>query len=518
MPRRLMVIAAFLAVSSPWALAVAGQNVLIPETTAARHGLTRPWFTQLELAQEQARVTDVILCDGVLYIQTDTAVVQAVDAETGKTLWSRQVGRPGHPSITPDANNNLLVVVNGSRLYVVNRHNGALLYERAIDGAPVAGIAVSLKRAYVPMIDGMIVGFPLDQLMDVRPVVVSEAELEEQLLASSLPSEKPQGNKSQADKKTDKTPSNEDLLPDLRIGQELRHPVSCQSPGQVVARPIIAMESRSVEHAAWCTNLGQLNLASVDRKADDVTARLTLQYRMAIESPILCSPAYLQADPEILGDTGLIFVASSSGFVHAVRENQGDVLWRFSTGETIVRSPVVFDERLYVATERGGMFCLDVKTGKSIWCAPNIVQFVAAGKSRVYGVDPRGQIAILNAENGARLDTLPAENIAIKFCNNDTDRIYLISERGVVQCLREIEQTQPIVYRDRRKQMIALDQDASAEKKKPAESKAKKGAEASQEDAPAEKKAAAAEPPAKKDAAPKKAKSDANPDADPFNQ
>ena len=82
----------------------------------------------------------------MLYVQTNTANVHAIDAETGKTLWSKQIGLPKHPSMPPDAKGDLLAVVNGSRLYVVNRFNGDLLYEKEIKDAPGGGPALSSKR------------------------------------------------------------------------------------------------------------------------------------------------------------------------------------------------------------------------------------------------------------------------------------------------------------------------------------------------------------------------------------
>ena len=116
---------------------------MIPETTAARHGLARPWFAQVELDQARGNIGSVLLYEGVLYAQTSTASVHAIDAETGKTLWSKQIGLPNHPSMPPDAKGDLLAVINGSRLYVVNRFNGDLLYEKEIKDAPGGGPALS---------------------------------------------------------------------------------------------------------------------------------------------------------------------------------------------------------------------------------------------------------------------------------------------------------------------------------------------------------------------------------------
>ena len=154
--RFLVLVVVLAAVLLPSPRLMAEPSRLISEATAARHGLTRPWFAQAQLAQGVARVSDVILSEGVLFVQSDTAMVQAIDAETGKTLWVRQIGRREYPSLTPAANHNFLVVVNGSRMYVVNRQNGNLLAERVLDGAPSVAVAVSATRAYVPIVGGVI--------------------------------------------------------------------------------------------------------------------------------------------------------------------------------------------------------------------------------------------------------------------------------------------------------------------------------------------------------------------------
>ena len=112
---------------------------------------------------------------------------------------------------------------------------------------------------------------------------------------------------------------------------------------------------------------------------------------------------------------------------------------------------VVIDERIYAATSLSGLHCIDVKTGQQIWYAPGIVQFVAASKNRVYGVDKLGQTRVLDAATGAQLDSLPTTSLPIKMLNADTDRIYLASSKGLIQCLHEIGLTKPILHGEERK-------------------------------------------------------------------
>ena len=137
MMRRLFTVFAVLAACQPYLLrAQLSETEIIPQDLAARHGLTRAWFTQVEMDTSRSRLEHLVLYDGILYAQTDRAIVHAIDAETGATLWVKQIGRPGHPSMTLGVGHNLLAVVNGSRLYVANRFNGKILLETDIDGAP----------------------------------------------------------------------------------------------------------------------------------------------------------------------------------------------------------------------------------------------------------------------------------------------------------------------------------------------------------------------------------------------
>src|SRR4030042_241900 len=101
-------------------LSAAVRSEIIPETDARRHGLTRPWFTQIQLDRGRTRLANMLLHEGVLYVQTSQAVIHALDAETGATLWAGQIGRPERPMMQLAANQDHLAGVNASRLYVWN--------------------------------------------------------------------------------------------------------------------------------------------------------------------------------------------------------------------------------------------------------------------------------------------------------------------------------------------------------------------------------------------------------------
>ena len=229
-------------------------------------------------------------------------------------------------------------------------------------------------------------------------------------------------------------------MPQNSVSNRSVPPLFCQSYGHALVQPLVTRETQG-GIVVWPTDRGYLNLGRIDRQAEN---GLMLKYRLETGAAIVGRPAYLPPDPKVSGDSGLIVTASRDGFAYAFREKDGQALWRFSLGEPIVESPAVIEDRVYVSAQLGGMHCLAVKTGKDLWFAPDLFQFVAASKARVYATDRLGRLVVLDAQSGARLDTIPTENTPIKLLNTDTDRIYLADETGLIQCLHEVEQSEPI--------------------------------------------------------------------------
>lgn len=147
--------------AGPDAAPAALTDALITETDAARHGLTRAWFTQVELDRASSRLIHLVLQGKTLYAQTDRAVLHAIDAETGQTLWVARVGRPGGLSMAPAANDRMVAVVNGSYLYVLDKNTGKVSWQTQLDGAPGTGPVLSAQRVYVSMTNGMILSYRL---------------------------------------------------------------------------------------------------------------------------------------------------------------------------------------------------------------------------------------------------------------------------------------------------------------------------------------------------------------------
>jgi outer membrane protein assembly factor BamB len=56
-----------------------------------------------------------------------------------------------------------VVVLSGSSLYVVNRANGEIMWQKQVSGAPGAGPGVTATHAFVPLVSGKVEGYDLEK-------------------------------------------------------------------------------------------------------------------------------------------------------------------------------------------------------------------------------------------------------------------------------------------------------------------------------------------------------------------
>ncbi|MEX1224016.1 MAG: PQQ-binding-like beta-propeller repeat protein [Pirellulales bacterium] len=138
------------------------RSPLITELEAQQRGLTRAWYVQVPVDRSRDRLQSVNFYDGTLFTQTERGTITALDGETGERLWTTNIGKPDHPTTAIGANKLYVAALNGSTLYVLFRENGKLFWERQMKGAPGAGPALTGDHVFVPMINGLVEGYELD--------------------------------------------------------------------------------------------------------------------------------------------------------------------------------------------------------------------------------------------------------------------------------------------------------------------------------------------------------------------
>lgn len=336
---------------------------------AGSYGLQRAWFAQVSVDSTRGRMAQWTLHKDQLFSLSTLGSLQAIDCETGATLWTVRVGIPDHPFAGSAVNDQYVAVTNSTRLYVIDREDGHVLASRLLSGAAIGAPALSENYAFVGLINGMIEGYRVDDL----------------------------------------------AAPVWRY----------QSSGHIFHSPLV-----SGNVVSWPTSRDYLYVAQSDQPR--------VLYRVVTNDEIVAPPAELAP---------YLYVASRDGYLYRIHELSGAESWKFSTGYPIVKKPAVVGDMTYVASEEPALHAVETKTGRPLWMVAGATQFVAEGVQHVYAMDRSGALLILEKKSGGVVGRLNTAEGDMALVNDQSDRIYLVSDRGLVQCLHEQDSPEPTYYR-----------------------------------------------------------------------
>lgn len=173
--RQALVVLSWMLATSCGAASVCTAATLIERNAAARLGMARAWYAQVGSQRSTGSISHVSYGRGMLLVQSTRGMLTALDAETGRAVWSTQVGPSDHLSTQPDANEEFVVVVSGSVLYVLDRAAGHILWQKQLGGAPGAGPGVTATHAFVPMVSGLVEGYDLKKGAKQTPWIYKSA-------------------------------------------------------------------------------------------------------------------------------------------------------------------------------------------------------------------------------------------------------------------------------------------------------------------------------------------------------
>jgi outer membrane protein assembly factor BamB len=209
------------------------------------------------------------------------------------------------------------------------------------------------------------------------------------------------------------------------LGEQTLTPWYYQSFGRAMVAPLATPES-----FVWTTDSGHFYVGRA--------GELGVRFRLETGSEIVAPPAYGAPN---------VYAATTSGEVFSMNELTGERQWKYATGYPVMRAPAVIGDKVFVTSDEPMLHCIDAKSGTALWEAPHVKQFAAATAKRVYGVDELGAFVVLDAANGVLLGRMPGDASTHALVNDQTDRVYLVSKSGVVQCFREVGSKSPTYHR-----------------------------------------------------------------------
>jgi outer membrane protein assembly factor BamB len=343
------------------------KQLLPSDQVVAHYGLTRRWYSHAPVdgVRESIRIVSVV--GDQLHLQTDASRIHVLDTETGKLLWTAQVGAPIRGQFGSATNSNSVFVINGSRLYRLSRDDGSQLWSIRLPQTPNAAPSADEDRVMVTTLDGRILVYNV---------------------------------------------SNKEVL------------------WYYATNGSISMPPALLDDKIACASQdGRLYVFQ------PTSRNPTMRYQ---------TQAPVSAPLAVWGRT--VLLPSQDFNLYAVDVRNGDTLWRYSSGSEIRRPVSVVDNDVFVAPDDGGLHVLHAETGARLWRHPRAQNFVAASKTKVYAADRFGQLLILDRANGRQIDAFNATQFDFQARNENTDRIYLVTKGGLVVCLHEKENENPLVH------------------------------------------------------------------------
>jgi outer membrane protein assembly factor BamB len=323
-----------------------------------------------------------------LAVSAQRGMVQLINAETGLTYWNSKIGSEFLPTTPPALNNNHVAVLNGSKLYLLKRKDGSIEIQRQTINPPGGGPGMSSKYVYIPMINGIVETYSLENL---------------------------------------------------------RHPPSSiGSHGRIFQQPAVFYDA-----VAWTTDRGLVYVANAE--ATGLRFRIaTSDVNSKTGEYISKSSNFTPGIPTFLfngeNKAHSFYFGTAEGYVYSCNADYGNVTARFSAGEPILSSPIVVQGNVYAISEAGSLYCMTSDTLMEKWWQPGMKQVLAGSENRVYVVDRYQNLVAFEADTGSRIGSVPIGNIDLLYTNVSHDRIFLGTTTGVIQCLRESNRNFPWVH------------------------------------------------------------------------
>ncbi|KLU01473.1 serine/threonine protein kinase -likeprotein-like protein [Rhodopirellula islandica] len=191
--------------------------------------------------------------------------------------------------------------------------------------------------------------------------------------------------------------------------------------GSSLAVPTHAADSNKV---AWGTSRGFVYVMEMEGEPN-------VQFRLNTDGIVSGSPAAASGER--------FFFGSESGQIYGIKATrEGEVLWSRPTGEPIYSSPIFYNEKVLYPTIYGNLMCVSASDGYSVWpqMVPGVQELLGAIDGKIYARSLSGSLLVMSAEDGKLLGRFPGIQPEALVVNRHSDRLYLVNDRGTMQCLR----------------------------------------------------------------------------------
>lgn len=183
-----------------------------------------------------------------------------------------------------------------------------------------------------------------------------------------------------------------------------------------------------------------------DRKALFVAPRggdvERFKYRISFDRPI--------SKNVCIGENGTLIVGTDDGAIHCFDEGRGALIWKQFIPNPLRETPIAIDNDVFLISLGPSLTVLALDTGIEKWSCDDVSRIVSVSGNQVIALDSVGRLIILDRESGRRESTIGQGGITFSISNLLTDRAYVGTQSGIIQCVRAMDLKSPEMH-------IALD-------------------------------------------------------------
>ncbi len=362
------------------------------------------WEAQAVLNVDRDKVAHIVNDEDVVFVQSTAGVVTAINAETGREMWTTQVGRTDEVAMPATSNAGIVMIVAGPKLYAMDKFTGRQLFSYRLNSQPSAGPVITEGSFLVPLSDTSVAACSLKTLQYLE--------------------------------RYQKLPSG------------VAQPIAWRFvTGEVIKVAPVAGASR----CAFVTDTGNVFVVDIGGGQSGKS-----KFQLLLQSQPTAPLTLVSRDQEYL------FAAVANNRLYCIGLNtNGRMQWTYPLGQRVSEPITVIDQDVFVVGDEGELMALGLKSGlprQTTSAKPFVVKdvktLVSVSENAVYIFDSSGRLLTVDRKSGEVVATTEFPGLNVPIRNSVTDRLYLSSTSGRVVCLKESGIDFPIYHQNPKRSPI----------------------------------------------------------------
>jgi outer membrane protein assembly factor BamB len=418
-----------------------------PQEVLDRLDLEPAWRTLLPVDGLRDGIGVVQQAPGQIFVRLRSGILCALDATTGALMWTERVGEPYPVMRRMGIGRDTVLVLDAARIVALDRATGRQEWDLQLDEVPITPPSLGDFLLYINYADGRVATYSLPKTTaalaklsaEERSRLAGRLSRARSVIGSVAPLAPVAGDPLAVRPPSFGFRNSSPVDMPFRIGTSLPirgvylqpRNISAEQAREISERPIF-LSQRTPGFPVNYSVIAGSGVAVATGTSPDM-----LILRLDPENPIsrLTLPAPVVMPPVQSGR--FAFLVTADATVQAVDLLTGAVRWRSALGSRVLEAPLATTDALFVVTESSGLVRIDLESGAKSWIQPDAKHVAAVNPRFVYANDRVNRLLVLSRAAGVELGQADFADFNVGITNDETDRLILAANNGLVVALRD---------------------------------------------------------------------------------